>query len=67
MGVLNKRNAVLGWAVWNVSKKVAKQRAKSATTNGSGRPTGKAIAAGLATLGGALWFWRHRMGDSDES
>ena len=67
MGVLNKRNAVLGWAVWNVSKKVAKQKAKSVATNGSGRPKGKALAAGLATLGGAVWFWRRRMGDSDES
>jgi hypothetical protein len=67
MGVLNKRNAVLGWAVWNVSKRVAKQKAKSATTNGSGRPTGKALAAGLATLGGMVWFWRRRTGDSDES
>ena len=66
MGVLNKRNAVLGWAVWSVSKRVAKQKAKSAATNGSRMPT-KAVAAGLATLGGALWFWRRRQGDSDES
>jgi hypothetical protein len=67
MGVLNKRNAVLGWAVWNVSKRVAKQKAKSATTmNGSRRPT-KAVAAGRATLGGALWLWRRRQSDSDES
>jgi LPXTG-motif cell wall-anchored protein len=66
MGVLNKRNAVLGWAVWNASKVVAKRKAKSAvTTNGSRRPT-KAVAAGLAALGGALWFWRRRQGDSDE-
>ena len=66
MGVLNKRNAILGWAVWNASKRVAKQKAKSATTDGSRRPT-KAVAAGLAMLGGALWFWRRRQGDSDES
>ena len=66
MGVLNRRNAVLGWAIWNVSKRVAKQKAKSATTDSSGRPT-KAVAVGLATLGGALWFWRRRQGDSDES
>ena len=66
MGVLNKRNAVLGWAVWNASKRVAKCKAKSATTNGSMRPT-KAVAAGLAALGGAVWFWRRRQGDSDET
>jgi hypothetical protein len=67
MGVMNKRNAVLGWAVWNVSKKVAKQKAKSVATNGSRRPTGKAVAAGLATLGGAVWFWRRRQDDADET
>jgi hypothetical protein len=66
MGVLNKRNAVLGWAVWNASKRVAKYKAKSATTNSSRRPT-KAVAAGLATLGGALWLWRRRQDDSDET
>ena len=66
MGVLNKRNAILGWAVWNASKRVAKQKAKSASTDGSRRPT-KAVAAGLAALGGALWLWRRRQDDSDES
>ena len=70
MGVLNKRNAVLGWAVWNVSKRAAKQKARSAApgrANGSMRPNKSAIAAALATVGGALWFWRRRTGDSDES
>ena len=67
MSVLNKRNAVLGWAVWNVSKLVAKQKAKSTvSTDGSRRPT-KAVASGLAALGGAVWFWRRRQDDSDES
>ena len=66
MGVINKRNAVLGWAVWNASKIAAKRKAKSATTDGSRRPT-KAVAAVLATLGGAVWFWRRRQADSDES
>jgi hypothetical protein len=66
MGVINKRNAVLGWAVWNASKIAAKRKAKSVATDGSRRPT-KAVAAGLATLGGVVWFWRHRQGDSDES
>ena len=70
MGVINKRNALLGWAVWNVSKGAAKRKAKSAApgrSNGSMRPNKGAIAAGLATLGGALWFWRRRQGEPDES
>ena len=66
MGVLNKRNAVLGWAVWNASKIAAKRKAKTVATDGSRRPT-KAVAAGLAALGGAVWFWRRRQGDSDET
>ena len=70
MGVLNKRNAVLGWAVWNASKFAAKQRVKataSGRSDGSMRPSKGAIAAALATAGGALWFWRRRSGGSDES
>lgn len=70
MGVLNKRNAVLGWAVWTVSKGAAKRKAKSAAPgrpDGSMRPNKSAIAAALATAGGALWFWRRRSGGSDES
>ena len=70
MGVLNKRNAVLGWVVWNTTKVAAKRKAKSAApgrSNGSMRPNKGAIAAVLATVGGAVWFLRRRSGDSDES
>jgi hypothetical protein len=70
MGVLNRRNAVLGWAVWTMSKSAAKRKAKSAApgrSDGSMRPNKSAIAAALATAGGALWFWRRRGGGSDES
>ena len=67
MSVLNKRNAVLGWAVWNLSKRMAKQKAKSAASSDDGLPTKSAVAAGIAALGGALWFWRHRASADDES
>jgi len=60
MSVLNKRNAVLGWAVWNLSKRMAKQKAKSAASRDDGLPKKSAAAAGVAALGGALWFWRRR-------
>ena len=30
MGIVNRRNAVLGWAVWNVGKRFAKKKAKGA-------------------------------------
>jgi hypothetical protein len=45
MGILNKRNAVLGWAVWSLSKQAAKARAKSSA--GAGRSK-KAVAGGVA-------------------
>jgi hypothetical protein len=66
MSVLNKRNALLGWAVWNVSKKVAKQKAKSATSTDDGLPKKRAVAASIAAIGGALWFWRRHAGSDDD-
>jgi hypothetical protein len=66
MSVLNKRNAVLGWAVWTLSKQVAKKKAKSAASSDDGLPTKSAVAAGIAALGGALWFLRRRAG-ADEN
>jgi hypothetical protein len=66
MGVINKRNAVLGWAVWQVGKRTAKKKAKSAVPGRSGdsmRPNKGAIATGLAAVGGLLWFWRKRRSD----
>jgi hypothetical protein len=68
MGLMNKRNAVLGWTVWKLGKRVAKRKAKDALprrADDSKRPKKGAIAAGLAAVGGALWFWRRRSGDSD--
>jgi hypothetical protein len=67
MSMLNRRNAVLGWTVWQVGKRVAKKKARDAVPGRSGesmRPNKGAIATGLAAVGGALWFWRkHRSGD----
>ena len=66
MGILNKRNAVLGWTVWQVGKRFAKKKARDAVPGRSGdtkRPNKSAIATGLAAVGGALWFWRRRRPD----
>jgi hypothetical protein len=70
MGLVNKRNAVLGWTVWQVGKRVAKRKAKDAVpgrVDDSMRPNKGAIAATLAAIGGALYFWRRRRDDSDSS
>ena len=66
MSVLNKRNAVLGWAVWNLSKRMAKQKARSAGSRDDGLPKKSAVAAGIAALGGAVWFWRRRASTDED-
>lgn len=65
MGIFNKRNAVLGWGVWQVGKVAAKRKAKQAVQPAEkGRSTG-AILSALAAAGGALWFWRRRRSDEE--
>lgn len=55
MSVINRRNAVMGWAVWNVMKRVSKRKARNATpTVESGRPNKSLIAVVLAAAGGAV-------------
>lgn len=66
MGIVNRRNAVLGWGVWKVVKRVGKRKAKAAVP-GTGEHAGlnkSAIASIFAAVGGALWFWRKK---SDET
>ena len=63
MSIVNKRNAVLGWLTWNVGKRLARKKARSAVpTIEAGRPNKPAVglAAGLAALGGILLFWRKK-------
>lgn len=74
MGILNKRNALLGWAVWTLGKRVAKKKAKGAVPgtggdSGGGKLAGGlgAVAAAAAAAAGALWFWRRRGDDGDAS
>ncbi len=66
MGIINRRNAVLGWGVWKVAKNVGKRKARAAVP-GAGEHAGlnkSAIASIFAAIGGALWFWRKK---SDET
>ena len=65
MGIVNRRNAVVGWAAIKVGKKVAKQKAAAVvpgTVDDSKRPNKPAILVALAGLGGMLMFWRKRGG-----
>ncbi len=63
MGILNRRNAVMGWAVWKVGKRLAKRKAKSAVPTidtETKRPNKSAIAAALAAIGGFLMLKRKK-------
>jgi len=61
MGIVNKRNALLGWLTWNVGKRAARKKAKSAVPAiEDGKPNKPAIAAGVAALAGTLLFWRRK-------
>ena len=64
MGIVNRRNAFMGWAVWNVGKRIAGRKAKEAipgTSQGSrwGAPK---LYVPLAGIGAALLFWRKKGG-----
>ena len=70
MGIVNKRNAVLGWLTWNVGKRVARKKAKAAVPAiEGGKPNKPALrlAAGLAALGGVLFFWRRKKSGGGEN
>jgi hypothetical protein len=59
MGILSKRNAVVGWIVVKVGKRVVKRKAQDAVPSAR---TGGAAAGALAALGGVLLFWRRKRG-----
>ena len=67
MGVMNRRNAVLGWTVWQVAKRVAKRKAKGAIPSfdpETKRPNRSLVFAVVGALAGVLWFWWR--GEEDE-
>jgi hypothetical protein len=68
MGIVNRRNAVLGWAVWKVATNVAKSKAKRAVPGDAGKPSlvKRVAVVGLgfaAATGAALVFWRKKNDD----
>lgn len=67
MGIVNRRNAVLGWGVWKVGKRVAKRKAKGAAPSvEGGRPNTSLVAMTVAGAAGALTFWRKRRGGDED-
>ena len=73
MGIVNRRNAFLGWVAWQVGKRAAKRKARGAVPridSETKRPNKSATVAVLAGLGGAvgsaMWFWRRQKGGDTE-
>jgi hypothetical protein len=64
VGIVNRRNAVLGWGVWKIGKRVAKRKAKEATPSVEGGRPNKPLLGmvSLAGIAGALTFWRKKRG-----
>ncbi|HEY6149466.1 MAG TPA: hypothetical protein VIW19_03020 [Gaiellaceae bacterium] len=69
MGIVNRRNAVLGWGVWKIGKRVAKKKAKGAAPSVEGGRPNKPLLGmvSLAGVAGALTFWRKKRGGESSS
>jgi hypothetical protein len=64
MGIVNRRNAMVGWAVLKLGKRQARKKAKDVVPKEP--PSGKlsaVVAAGVAAFFGVLAFWKRRKGD----
>lgn len=62
MGIVNRRNAVVGWAVLKVGKRAAKKKAQGLAPSAR---TGGAAAGAAGALGGLLLAWRRKRSSSD--
>ena len=64
MSIVNRRNAILGWVVWQGTKRFAKMKAsntKPSIENGRQNKSLLAVSVAgvsLAGIAGALTFWR---------
>jgi hypothetical protein len=68
MGIVNRRNALLGWLAWQGAKMVLKRKAMAAMPSvdpQTKRPNKGAILAVLAVVAGAVFFWRSWGGDDE--
>jgi hypothetical protein len=70
MAIVNRRNAVLGWTVWKVAKRVARRKAKDAVPTidrETKRPNKSFLFALAGALGGLVFFWRRGGGKDEEA
>jgi len=66
MGILKKRDAIVGWLTLEVGKRVVRQKKKQVADALPSAKTGGAIAGALAAIGGTLFFWRRKRGATGE-
>ena len=71
MSIVNRRNAVIGWATWTTVKRVAAMKAKrAAPARESKAPKGKKkavkVVAVVVAAGGALAFWKAKHRDATD-
>lgn len=71
VSIVNRRNAVVGWAVLFVGRRALQKKAHDAVPAldpETKRPNKSLIAVAVASVGGALAFWRLRSrGDEPDS
>jgi hypothetical protein len=65
VSIVNRRNALLGWATWQAAKRLAAQRARAAAQAESGRPVKKLIVGALAAGAAVAAFIFLRRDDED--
>ena len=64
VSIVNRRNAVLGWLTWEVGKRFARNKAKSAVPGvEEGRPNKGLIVSAVAAVGAIVFFWRRNRSD----
>jgi len=66
VSVINRRNAVMGWAVWKVAKRMGRKKARDVTPSvEGGKPNKSLIAVVFAAVAGAFAVLRGRRSTSD--
>jgi hypothetical protein len=70
MSIVNRRNAVLGWAVWKIATNVAQSKAKRSVRSGNGNKPrwakrAAALAVGFAATTGAAIALRKALSGDD--
>jgi hypothetical protein len=66
VSVINRRNAVMGWAVWKVAKRAGKKKARDVTPSvEGGKPNKSLLAVAVAAVAGAFAVLRGRRSPSD--